>query len=562
MPGSLDDFGILRALIGFGPYEPRPTAPEWLARFATMASSDRGVLALLGPGGISSTTEDDRRARAYFDAAALYLAALANLLRGSSRSIAVGIPPGARHLPLLLAATAVLGRTVETALDQAPDRGSGVLVISPDLDVRSRYCDLFVSSVQLDEAHPGSRLRRLGEKVPLNARKPPAEADGVCFFLPPVSLPAKIDFRPALILLDLRYAKWPRRTGDIVTWLRGVSRGAGLMCLYSLGDTDTEGTLRGSSFLDLPLDHAALETLAEGVRQATIPDQKLTVDWWLVASRSFLARKHRIRAITDANAIEKLFVDAGTLLDEHRKVSSPSLNRARWLQAVLTQVPVPLIWYEEAARALGRSTLRRLIDRLGTESRFDTDRGPVIQSMRMVFDLIYRQMEHGNKRADTLKVLIVETAQRSGPDDGVLVLVRDRVVARALSNWLEIEVFRGAEWLPRVEVVDCSSYSDLATHRFRFGLVNGAFPRRYRWIAGASLADEITFLTYDHEVRTVIGQLDQVYGETQVKDRAARRRTAVSQLAPAAKGKYGDTDAPNATLILELPPKRASLHGT
>ncbi len=556
MPGSLDEFGLLRALIGFRPYEPAANAPEWVTRLGKMADGDMGVLALLGPAGLSVPTKDGPRARAIFDPAALYLSALANHLRGMPKKISVGVPPGGRHLPLLLAATAVLGRTVEAALGQSTKRGSGVLVISPDLDARSRYCDLFVSDVQLDEVHPGSRLRRSGERILLKNRRESVEADGVCFFLPPLVLPEKIDFAPALVLLDLRYAKWSKRTADLAAWVGRAAHGAGLLALYSLGDTDTATILREGGFIDLPFDHVALATLAERIRQRIALEQDLTVDWWIVAGGSFLSRKHRICEIHGSHEVEKLFLDAGTLLDEHRKVTSLSLNRARWLLAILTQVPVPLVWYEEAARSLGRSTLRRLIDRLGTESRFDTGLGPVIQSMRMLFGMIYDQLERANPRADALKDLVSGIARESGRGERVLLLVRDRVVARALSSWLEIDVFPGAEWLSQVDIVDCPTYSDLSSVRYQSALINGAFPRRYRWIAGASLADSVTFLVYDHETETIVRQLEQVYSKEGRQDRATRRLTAVAQFTPPMKAHASGSDLEGPELVLEVPPKK------
>src|SRR5207249_2126478 len=118
------------------------------------------------------------------------------------------------------------------------DRSHGVLVISPNLDLRSRYVDLYVKDVPLDEAHPGSRLKPAGDRVLLRKYACPTDNAGVCFFLPQLSLPERIHFQPSVYLLDLRYAQWVRRVSDLAIWVSRIQERSGILALYTIGDTD------------------------------------------------------------------------------------------------------------------------------------------------------------------------------------------------------------------------------------------------------------------------------------------------------------------------------------
>ena len=60
----------------------------------------------------------------------------------------------------------ILRRAQAKALGRPPTLFGGVLLISSDLEVRSRYCDLFVKTEPLDKVYPGSRLRRTGPTPP------------------------------------------------------------------------------------------------------------------------------------------------------------------------------------------------------------------------------------------------------------------------------------------------------------------------------------------------------------------------------------------------------------
>ena len=549
-----DPLRKLRAQVDLRPYTPAPNAPRWLSYLASVAANDLGALALLGPGGINVSLTSGGRVRAMPDPTALFVASLASRIRRTRHRIALGLPPAARHLPLLLASSAVLASTLDRHLDPSVEDG-GVLVISPDLDARSRYCDLYVQSISLDAAHPGSRMRPTGERVRLHRIREGENGHGVCFFLPGLALPASADFNPDLVILDLRYARWTKRAAHLVNWSTRIGGNSGVLALYSVGDGDTLQVLTQTGFFDFPIDHAAIATCSKQVRKQMVPRSGLSIDWRLADAPSHLARKHMIVEISSADSIEETIAAIGRLLDEYSQRDNPDLNRARWLLAMFVQIPTPLVWYEQTARGLGRSTLRRLIAHLGTRSRHDPDLGAVIQTVRMEFEKLYEQMERKNPRAEALQELLPRIVHATPSDGQMLLLVRDRVVERAVQTWLELEAFLAADWLKRVEVQGCPTYSDIASRHYDVALINGALPRRYRWIVGAALGDRVTFLAYAHEADLIERQLQGVYGDAVQKARAHKREEALTHLVPGLIAPAGGDESPTSPLVLERPPR-------
>ncbi len=519
---------LLRSHLDFSPYTPSANAPRWLCDLANIAGNDLGVLALLGPSGINVSHEPGKRSRAMPDAAGIFLAGLAGLICTTRRRLAIGIPPAGRHLPLLLAGSTVLANTLKHSLSKDGSTDGCVLVISPDLDLRSRYCDLFVDRQSLEEVYAGSRMRPTGERVALRPGVHIQHSRGVCFFLPGLVLPAKIKFRPALIILDLRYSRWTKRASDLAKWVVEVGRDAGIVVLYSLGDSDTAFALSSAGFPDLPFDHSAINACSERVMKPLNIHKELTIDWKLVEVPSYLRREHEVVEVKCAETIEAIFTTIGTLIDEQKQKDTPDLNRARWLLATLRHLPVPLIWYEQAARRLGRSTLRSLISKLGVQGRYNSEIGAVIQSLRMQFDQLYQILNASNLRSQALQTLL-PCVLNTVPNEQVLLLVRDNVTESAVQNWLELEAFPGTDWLSRVIVKSCSNYYNMATHKYAAVVVNGIFPRRYKWIAGASLGTLVTFLAYPHEVDVIEHQLRSVYGDQVRTEQAVRRDRAMSQ---------------------------------
>lgn len=519
-------------------YVPSPDADAWLTAGYRLCETDLGVLAMLGPNGVGVADVRAATHRASIDPVCLLLAGLQGHVREQNLKVAIGLPPAARDLPLLLAASAVLADTLARALSP-DDRATGVLVVTPDLSIRGQYLNLYVGNECLDDAKPGTRLKASGDREILRpwmqsaqsrarrgtsrdraarvAKRQSADS-GVCFFRPSGPLPQHLAFRPGMLVLDLRYARWVQRAGDLAAWA-GAAFGGPQIALYTLGDSDTWGALQDAGFSDFPLDHAAIqESLAQTPMRGF---QSGSIDWQVAAAAEFTDRRHRVSLVSGNQAIDRALVGIGELLHRYRDHESLDLHRARWLLATLTQVPVPIEWYERAAVNAGRSTLRRMIERLGNLDRGSDIPASVIGTLKMYLEQVRAGLQADNPRVGALREQLATIHARPAVGD-TLVLVRDRTMQQAMTSWLLLEGTQNEPWAEGVSVVACADYAPMANTRVATIVINGAFPRRYRWIAGAALAEEVIFLLYSHEMDIVERQLEYVYGGGHIRSRSSQ----------------------------------------
>lgn len=570
----------LRKQVDLRPYRPVPGAPAWVDGLADFAGHDGGVLAVLGPGGVRTTVIDEasarqRKARAVPDPSTVLLAGLAARVRATGEKLALGVPPAARHLPLLLASAAVMADTIASQAGALALVKQGVLVVSPDLDLRSRYCDLFIGEdLRLNDLKAGARMTRTGERVLLpmsrqatktagrrSASLPsvPRAEGGVCFFLPLLELPTEIDQQPALVILDLRFGRWVARAADLANWATDVCGGAGVIALYSIGDFDTLDAVRASGYADLPFDHDAV-AVCNSVMEQDLDATTGTLDWSLSNAQQYLYREHEIRGIAGAEELELQFEAVGAVLNEHRNADSLDLNRARWLLAAMMQMSAPIDYYERAAIEAGRSRMGRLIERLGVTRAWEGDSGldAVVQSVRVELRGMYETIRRCNPRAEMLRGVLTEVAHAAG-DGRVLVLVRDRTMERATRTWLLLTAFPEASWMDRVDVVACPEYARLAGVKYDVAIVNGAIPRRYRWIAGAALAKCVVFLGYEHEHNVIERQLTEMYGADARRQRAELRSMVICGATTAESAVPAHIAGGVPPLALRRPPSRPLL---
>jgi hypothetical protein len=357
-------------------------------------------------------------------------------------------------------------------------------------------------------------MKPTGEQVPLRPAAGHAADKGVCFLLPGQHLP-RTKIKPALAIIDLRYGRLTKRARDIALWTCRLHGQTEVLALYTLGDRDTVDALTKIGFDDLPIDHSAIATCSRNPA-AALSDSG-PVELSLLKSPTYLDRAHEVIPIAD-DVFESSLVIARRTISEQQKQESLGLNRARWILATLTHMPVPLVWFEQSARNLGRSTLTRLIDHLCV--RYDEGTGAAMQSLKMQFESIAQRLQVNNPRVAAIKALlphIVQDAER------ILFLVRDRVMQRALQNWLDMEAFPGAAWLQKVEIRACPDYSQIAIERYPLVVVNGTFPRRYRWIAGAALGHVVKFLAYPSEINSIASQLGDIYADQALLGRSQQR---------------------------------------
>jgi hypothetical protein len=240
------------------------------------------------------------------------------------------------------------------------------------------------------------------------------------------------------------------------------------------------------------------------------------IDWNLLKKPNYLEREHQVICV-DGDEVEKALIDAQQMISVQSQ-ECMALNRARWILATLSRLPVPPIWYEQSARSMGRFTLARVVDKLAV--RHDAGMGLALQSLKMQFENILQRLQTSNPRAEKLAAILPDLAKEAGT---LLILVRDEVSKRALQSWLTVKKFPNEAWVRKVEVTACPNYHPIALKSYPIVLVNGAFPQRYRWIVGGALGDTVKFLAYSSEVQAIEHQLEEVYGEKPLQERSKAR---------------------------------------
>jgi len=534
-------------------YEADASAPYWLSSLSEIAAGAVGPLAILGPSGLSVRQSDGRPVRPSFDPAAIYLVGLAERVTRSSLTTAVAIPPDARHLPLIIAAAMVLGQTVAgpSGSDESRRR---TLLVSPDLDLRSRYSMLAVDKVSLDAAHTGSRMRPDGSVVRLHGDER-VPSGGVCFYLPRLGLPNRISFRPELIILDLRYGRLSRRAQEMGKWAKSIGGRCGILALYSLGDFETQTALSKAGYLQFIFDHRAIAACDRETKPSPNSASDLQIDWDLKEAPTFLRRTHDIVEIPMPDPMRTRFQQLRSLIDEHSGLDTPDLRRARWLLSTLRQLPVPMAWYEQAARNEGRSTIHRMIDHLGAQaSRGGESLGPVIQSMRMQFDDLYNDIANYNPRALPLYGELVRKASASTEGRQVL-LLQDSVMQHAFEQWMTLEQSSNQPVPPNVSVTNCAASEYLSGLVPTGVLINGPLKARYRWLLGSPLAPEVTFACYREEIGTIEAHLANFYDVSTPSHNCETRNTFMARLRGVPAPKMSGTEPATPDLILLRPTK-------
>lgn len=525
-------------------YLPEEGSPEWFSQLAKLTLRTYGVSSLLGPSGINANISDNQRSRIQLDSMAVYLAGLADRTRMSGQKIAVGCPPIARHLPLMLATSAVCANTLDNYINQKKLPHHGVLVISYDLDVRSKYCDLFIQSTQIDEAYPGSRLRPSGDLVALSRIESRKKHEGVCFYLPFGTPPNHIRLDPGLVILDLRHPRATKKAIEILKWVNEFDKKVGILGIYWIGDIETQKQLIEMGYIDLPIDQSAIATSLTKTKTKELQKNNVIVDWETSTAPSYLSRKHELIHVKNADDIETILSDIGKMLNTKSGLSNPDLNRSRWIFAILTTLPVPLIWYEMAARSLGRFTLHRLISWLG-KGNINSDLAPLIQSIRMQFEKLYEILNKSNPRKEALLDIFDKLIRENEEDSSkILLLTRDKTIQRAVQTWLEMEVFPKKDTLVNLDVKACSEYIPDNNYKYKESIIIGSFPRRQRWLANANLGQVVNFLLYRHEKNIIEQQLLGVYGESARNYRRKKREEAIQSLSQIKNNNQDYQDSP------------------
>ena len=510
--GSLE---VLRKRIDFSRFEYPNESSPWLRAISGALSADAGTLAVLGSTGLDVRHLSSEMPMP-IDPLSLCLAAYVSTLRHKGKKVALALPAGGRHLPLMFAAVGVLADALEGDAPTITRKivPGGILIVSKDLDLRSRYCDLSIKGISLENAYPGSRLTKDGSVLAITAGQGARAVRGVCFYSPLGRAPST-SLRPNLAILDLRYSLLHSRFEELVNWACNLDRHTSVIALYSIGDSDAPPLLTRSGFENLPIDH---QGIAEAVEfQRISPSGSHALDTCISHAPIYLSREHEIICVTGREH-EEVFTNIAQMLDAQAKQQGLGIRRARWLYSTLSRLPVPPGHYDISAGRLGRYTLRRLIEHL--TNRPDPGMGLALQSLKMQFETLLSHLLVSNPRSERLKELLPLFVDEFGK---ILILVRDKVSKEAIKNWLREEAFMDSAAIEAVEVLSCTDFYPMALKKYPVVIINGAMPGRYGWINGSALGGAVKYLSYSSEIRSIEKQLQNIFSEERIIENSRSR---------------------------------------
>jgi hypothetical protein len=513
-------------------------APQWIQELALAFTDDLGLLSLHGPRGLSEQLPQESPVRIPLCAADNTLMLLARNALQSKQHVGIAFPPGAVMMPMLLVCKTLLGDLLnqQTALeDGAPQIGvkqkGGILLVSPDAEVRARYFSMRVGPESVVATYPACRMRPDGTVVPVVAKQTglPPESFTVCFFLAhQKKMPSaeEVAFKPSVVLLDFTHDRWIERRQQMLEWclhLRDrLGEPATVITLIPFGDARSREALEKYQVPVFPMDGTFISELADGFQ----PIKPVTKELFQEAYRSWsfsaftlerpLERSHRLYFVPDESAfatietVEHIYSSLNAVNDRE---FGRELRLATWLVGTLVQLPVPVQWYEQHAYLMGnRQTLKKLISTIGNSGQgtMSAHLAPTLQALRGQLDLLYMRLSDANpKSISFLKYYREQLQPLLEEGKKVAIVCRNDVVARALWPWMQSEGVT-TEHQAKLHILTFKQIDGRTL--FDHMLSTGPWPTRYRWQLGGRLARAVDLLFYRGEEIIVEKQLRNFYG--------------------------------------------------
>ena len=167
---SLRDL-LLKSLQGKS-LEEQPDASDWIRDLGVAFRADLGLLALHSRSGLAEQLPEQPVIRIPLCGADNLILLLAHDAIQSKRHLGIAIPPGVVMMPMLIVCKILLG----DLLDQQEKLGStscslsikergGVLLVSPDSEMRARYFSMRVGPESVVTNYPACRMRPDGSVV-------------------------------------------------------------------------------------------------------------------------------------------------------------------------------------------------------------------------------------------------------------------------------------------------------------------------------------------------------------------------------------------------------------
>lgn len=549
----------------------QPEASEWLRDLAKAFRTDLGLLALHGRSGLAEQLPGQPLIRVPLCAADNLILLLTHNAIQARQHLGIAIPPGTVMMPMLIMCKTLLGDLLnqQEMLGNADrplginERG-GLLVVSPDAEMRVRYFSMRVGSESIVTSYPACRMRPDGSVTTVSARQANASMKqfSVCFFLAhqkQMPNPSEIAFKPAVVILDLTHDHWIERMSEVIEWCIQLQDIKGeqaiLIAILPFGDRLSKDAVNSHGISIFPLDSAGILEIVDGFAPITPSADKFEREasrawsFSVYASEKPLDRKHTIYHVPDEAAADVLVTIKyiyQALNSMNEKLVHRDLRLAGWLVGTLMQLPIPIQWYEQHAFLMGnRLTLKKLISGIGNNAggTLHLSLAPILQSLRGQLDLLYTRLSTANPKSEAFLRYYREHLQPFLVDDkNVALLTRNDVVARALWPWLLSEGI-SAEQHPHLRVLTYKQVDgrEMLDHM----IATGSWPSRYRWQIGGRLGRTMDFLLYRGEEDQLEQQMRSFYG---AGARSFFERTRFSMLqsfgglsnAPKSDGQHAD----------------------
>lgn len=512
-------------------YKTKSDSPKWITVLDDICSNDLGILALNGPNGVNISPLGGFRERIYPDLTSVFISAISDLTSLQDLRISISTPPIGNDLPLLMACVSVLKKTIEHRLANS-DNNKGILIVSREKSIRSQYCDLRVNQEKLDKVYPGSRLSRDGVIKILSGSN--LSSTGVCFFLPwRKLLPTKIDIKPDLVILDLRFGRLTKKYKQLIEWTDSIfNNNVGIVALHTIGDFKGSKILKDTNFTQFPIDHSAVKSieLSSNIPVDVGDNSPILISFNGVFE--YLERKHIIKEVKCEPEVFEMFSHIAEMLTEYKGKSTVELNRIRWLNSVFKLMPVPIDKYEIHANKIGKFIPNAVIQRIGSLQKLDPQIEPaVLQTFRLQFTELRKQFIENNPKSIKLKNLISTISKNLNEENKLLIIVKNIEMEQALESWLELTEFKGKNWLKFVDIIAVPNFYTIINQlTYSYSILTGPISIDYKWILGSKLGKEIYFLAYADEIEIIKNQINIFYDHNNYENNLRIRYDSLKQV--------------------------------
>jgi len=411
--------------------------------------------------------------------------------------------------------------------------GAGVLLISANQELTSRILRTHYGEEYLGVIYEILRMQTDGKMVPLDkAFKSASDAPWFASFSASrLELPTQLARTPSIVIVDLLPLRHRRRVGQLMEWIHTVAPTARRVVVAPEGDPEVDEWLTQNGALVCHLGVAPPDQVALAMGRLQTPRvDPLTAAWG--HSRSAGSEPiYLIHVLAGLHDLETRFKETFDLIaaTRHERYGIPNpMRRLHWIATDLKDLASPLGYYEMVTKHEGsvRDTITRIRRSVPIN---DWERQIFSTTLLCVADTLLSIYDYLAKRklppkAVVLKRLVDEIESTS--TGNILILTPNRVAAKAISNWLDIEMSSFPERLSRIKVLAFQDYvqekqltlTDPAVPDHV--IISAPIPRRHVSLLYGRLGKHLHFLVYPSERRLVQYALEQAHRNREVWSRS------------------------------------------